>query len=377
MKTIWIVSGEASGDDYGAGLARALRALEPDIQLKGMGSEKMRSAGVELFVDSTELGLVGIVEVFRHIPFFIRLMKDMVKRAERERPDAVVLIDYPGFNVRIAQKLKAIGIRVVYYISPQVWAWKKGRIPKIAASVARMLCIFPFEPSVYDGTGLDARFVGHPLLETLRSYTDHPVEREKDLVILLPGSRRSEYSRLMPLYMETVRALRSTHPHLRFHIPMRSAHHVEAVKRLISETDSSFDISWFEFSYGDAREWLCRGIAGIAASGTITVESTILGLPLVVTYKLHPFTYWYASKLVKLNSVTIANLVTERTVFEEYLQGAATSENLSSALLNLLPGGSRREEALSGMRECVRLLGDGENVAENVARNVLEVAELS
>ena len=153
---IWIIAGEASGDLYGAELAKELMAARPGITVSGMGGAAMKAAGVRIIVDSTELGIVGIVEVFKKIPFFIGLLKRLSKQAVEERPDAVVLIDYPGFNIRFAERLHNSGIPVVYYISPQVWAWKKGRIPKIARNVNRMLCIFPFEPKVYDGTGLDA-----------------------------------------------------------------------------------------------------------------------------------------------------------------------------------------------------------------------------
>lgn len=375
--SIWIISGEASGDDYGAGLARELRRLRPHCVLKGMGAEKMRQAGVELLVDSTDLGVVGIVEVLRHLPFFLRLLGDLTRRAAEERPAAVVLIDYPGFNLRFAQRLKALGIPVIYYISPQVWAWKKGRIPKLAAAVTRMLCIFPFEPAVYAGTGLDARFVGHPLLETLAPLTSTPAERDPNLVILLPGSRRSEFSRLLPVYLATARELRRRHPDLRFHLPMRNAANVEAAKAIIAQTDPSFDLALFEFSTGDARQWMRRGAAGIAASGTVTVEAAILGLPLVVTYKLNPATWWFAKRVVKLPSITIANLVTNSTVYAERLQDEATPTNLAQELLDILPGGPRHQAVVDGMDACVRQLGGGRNAAATVAENVLEVIKQS
>ncbi|MBP5638790.1 MAG: lipid-A-disaccharide synthase [Victivallales bacterium] len=369
---IWIITGEASGDDYGAGLARALSSIDPTMTIRGMGAEKMRGAGVDIMVDSTDLGIVGIVEVLRHLPFFARLMRDLVNRAASERPDAVVLIDYPGFNIRLAQRLKKIGIPVVYYISPQVWAWKKGRIPKIAAAVSRMLCIFPFEPEVYAGTGMPAMFVGHPLLQTLEPYIASITERDDNLVILLPGSRRSEYSRLMPVFMKTACALRARNPKLRFHIPLRNEQNIEAVKQIMAKEDESFDQSMFEFSAGDAREWMRRGAAGIAASGTVTVEATILELPLVVTYRLNPFTYWIGKRLVKLPFISITNLVMKKMVFEELLQDKATADNLSRALLDILPNGRRHDEVVAAMSDCVRQFGNGQDVAKNVAENVLE-----
>ena len=190
MKTIWIITGEASGDQYGAELAQAIWNLQPDAVIKGMGADHMRKAGVDIMVDSTDLGIIGIVEAVKHLPFFISLMKKLVRKAAEERPAAVVMIDYPGFNLRFAQRLKKLNIPVVYYISPQVWAWKKGRIKTLEACVERMLCIFPFEPQVYKDTKLDARFVGHPLLDALKPYAENRQPRDPNLVILLPGSRK-------------------------------------------------------------------------------------------------------------------------------------------------------------------------------------------
>ncbi|MBP5671318.1 MAG: lipid-A-disaccharide synthase [Victivallales bacterium] len=376
-KTIWIISGEASGDDYGAGLARALKKRCPDIALKGMGSEKMRAAGVEIMVDSTDLGIVGIVEVFRHILFFIKLLKDMTNRAAAERPDAVVMIDYPGFNLRFAERLHAIGIPVVYYISPQVWAWKAGRIPKLAACVNRMLCIFPFEPDVYAKTSLRAEFVGHPLLETLAPYTSQPENRDQNLVILLPGSRKAEITRLLPEFLRAAKILKSQNPNLRFHAPMRNAKAIDMAKSIIAEQLAGEDVPKLEFSAADAREWLRKGAAGIAASGTITVEATILGLPVVVAYKLNWLSWQYAKRAVKLPSITIANLVTKETVFEERLQDDATPQNLATALADIMPGGNRREQTINGMKKCVKMLGENWPVSDNVAKNVLEVAGLT
>ena len=165
---IWIVAGESSGDLYGAQLTRDLKRLDPTVEIAGMGGAKMREAGVRLLVDSTELGVVGIVEVLGILFKIIRIMLFLLREAEKERPDAVVLIDYPGFNIRLAKRLKARGIPVVWYISPQVWVWRKSNIPKLARYCTKMMVIFPFETEVYKGTGLDVEFVGHPLVEIVR-----------------------------------------------------------------------------------------------------------------------------------------------------------------------------------------------------------------
>ena len=220
MKKIWIIAGEASGDLYGAELTKALRQIAPEVQISGMGGLKMRETGVDIFMDSTELGVVGIIEVAKSVGLFRKLLKQMTEKAVEERPNLVVLIYYPGFNLRLAEKLHKLGIKVVYYISPQVWAWKKGRIPKIARDVTRMLCIFPFEPQVYAGTGLETKFVGHPLLEILRPYREKKVERDDNLVLLLPGSRGGELKRHIPPFLDTAVQLLKKHPALRFAMPL-------------------------------------------------------------------------------------------------------------------------------------------------------------
>ena len=381
MSKIWIIAGEASGDAYGAELARQLRIQEPGADLRGMGSSLMRQAGVELFTDSTELGVVGFWEVLKSVAFFYRLLKETVQRAEQERPDVVVLIDYPGFNLRLAQRLHKLGIRVVWYISPQVWAWKKGRIPKLAACVDRMLCIFPFEPAVYDGSGLDVRFVGHPLLEILAPWKQRNSIRDEKQVVLLPGSRSSEIQRMLPTFLLSAAQMHAQRPDLHFVMPLARQSSLNQVKEMIPGLNLPTEfLEALEITVGDARDKMVTSIAGLAASGTVTVEATLLGLPVVVAYRLNWLTWQIASLLIKIPHVSIANLVTNRTIFEEFLQYRAIPENLVPATLALLPGGARRQEVLEGMRDCENALQGGQGgagqggVSKEVARQVLEVA---
>lgn len=369
-RCVWIIAGEASGDTYGACLATALRQRRPGLRLRGMGSEHMRAAGVELFVDSSELGVVGIVEVLKSLRFFVRLLREVSARALAERPAAVVLIDYPGFNLRLAERLHRAGIPVVYYISPQVWAWKKGRIPRIARDVDKMLCIFPFEPEVYAGTGLDASFVGHPLLEILAPLRHNQPPRDPNLVLLLPGSRSSELNKLFPSFLQTAAALQQARPELRFMVPLPRQSCLDLARSLQAATPLPLALA-LEYRVGETRHWLSRAAAGLAASGTVTVEAAILGLPLVVAYRLNALTWHMVRHMVKLPYVTIANLVTKRCVYEEYLQNDAIPEKLAPALLNILPGGQRHDEVLAGMRDCCELLGGEGAISLRVADAVL------
>ncbi len=371
-KTIWIIAGETSGDGYGASLAKELRAQSPSVVLRGMGGVKMREAGVETFVDSTELGIIGIWEAIKHIFFFMRLLKEVAKRASEERPDTVVLIDYPGFNLQLAKRLHKLGIRVVWYVSPQVWAWRTGRIWKLAKYCERMLCIFPFEPECYAPTTLKAEFVGHPLFGILKPYRELPIQRQDDLVLLLPGSRRQELQRLMPAFLDAARRLHQDHPQLRFEFALPRPAILDYAKELVSQNPLPVDMPEFTWSCGSTRERMRAGSCAIAASGTVTVEAAMLGLPVVVAYKINGFSWWIGKKLVKINTITIANLVCKRTVFEEDLQDDCTGEKLAESLEKILPTGTRRQEVLAGMDEFTKQLGAAGDVSQNVARIVLE-----
>ena len=369
---VWIIAGESSGDAYGAALAEALHRRQPQLRLHGMGMEKMRAAGVELFTDSSELGIIGIWEAIKHLPFFIRLMRQFVARAKAERPETVVLIDYPGFNLRLAQRLHALGIRVVWYVSPQVWAWKRGRIWKLARCCDRMLCIFPFEPQCYAPTSLRAQFVGHPLLGMLEPYRRRGFERDGDLVLLLPGSRRMELERLMPSFLEAACILHRHNPALRFEFALPRPAVMELAKRLAAKCALPDDAPQFAWSCGVTRERMAAAAAAVAASGTVTVEAALLGLPVVVAYKLNWLSWMVARMLVKLSTITIANLVCGRSVFQEFLQDNCTGPNLAAALERILPGGPRRDECMDLLEDFRRRLGSAGDVAENVANIVLE-----
>jgi lipid-A-disaccharide synthase len=368
--SIWILAGEASGDTYGARLAEELRRQAPAVPLRGMGGAAMRAAGVELLVDSSKLGVIGLVEVLRHLRTFLRIFKELVTRAAAERPAAVVLIDYPGFNLRFARQMKELGIPVVYYVSPQVWAWGRGRIPEIARLVRRMLVLFPFEVEVYRGTGLDVRFVGHPLIEIMDARREAGLVREPDTVLLLPGSRYGEIARLLTPMLETVRWLRARRPELRFVLAAPNEGIAARCRTRLAaagETTVMIDV-------GRTQHWMQRAGTGLAASGTVTVEAAILGLPLVVVYRVNPVTYRLGRWLVKIPFFTMVNLVAGKRVYEEFLQGEVQAARLGPALAAILPGGPRRVEVTAGMIEAVSALGGGGQASAEAARLILEVA---
>ena len=381
MKKIWIMAGEASGDLYGAELAAEFRRLAAErgetVELSGMGGAAMIAAGVPVKVDSTELGVMGAFEVLKLLFTFLRIFRELVRAAKAERPDAVVLIDYPGFNLRFAKAMHRAGIPVYWYISPQVWVWNKRRLPILAQVCTKMLVIFPFEVDVYAGTGLRTEFVGHPLTDLVSGRRDPAITRDGSTFLLLPGSRRHEVERLLPPMLEVVRQLRLRHGELRFHLAAPR----EKIAAMCREIIAVFrrrhaDLPEIELSVGDTGYWLQRAGTGLAASGTVTVECALAGLPLVVGYKLNFFTLLLASVLVKLyrGFFTMVNIIADRAVYQEFLQWRFRARELLPAVEAILPGGSRREEVEAGMNEVAALLksGSDETAIRRAARAVWE-----
>ncbi|MDP7399029.1 MAG: lipid-A-disaccharide synthase [Lentisphaeria bacterium] len=374
-KKVWIFAGESSGDIYGARLAEELRSLESTVQLQGMGGAAMRQAGVDILVDSTELGIVGFIEVLKHLSFFRAIFRQLVDQAAATRPDVVVLIDYPGFNIRFAREMEKLGIRVVYYVSPQVWAWGKRRIPELARLVTRMLVIFPFERNVYDSVSLDTRFVGHPLIRILREQCPAGArQRSNNLVLLLPGSRFSEVDRLTVPLVQTALRLHRLTPSYRFVIAAPRAAIGDRVQGHIDGMgNGEVEALPLSIEVGQTVELMATAAAGVAASGTVTVQAAILGLPIVVVYRLNPLSYLLGKYLVKVPHIAMANLVIGEELFEEYIQEKVQPDRLCTALQRILPGGERRDAVLTGMDRVVEELGGDKNASRTAAEAVLDV----
>lgn len=379
---IWIIAGESSGDLYGAKLTRDLKRLNPETEIAGMGGVKMREAGVRLLVDSTELGVVGVIEVLGILLKIIRIMFFLLKKAEEERPDAVVLIDYPGFNIRLAKRLKKRGIPVIWYISPQVWAWRKSNIPKLARYCTKMMVIFPFEVEVYKGSGLEVEFVGHPLVDVVQGRRDPALQRDPDQILLLPGSRRSETKRLLRPMLEAAALLKQRHPALRFIISAPREKVAEDIRRDLHEfrrRNPDSCAAEIPVVSGQTPALMQTSIAGFAASGTVTVECAIAGLPLVVAYRLNPITFLLARIIIRKlfrNAFTMPNIILNRKLFEEFLQFQVTPEAMADAMERILPQGARRAEVEAGMKEMTRELSGGiSGAGENAAGCVLSVVE--
>ena len=358
-KNIWIFAGETSGDRYGAKLAESLRKIHPydELSIGGMGGVAMKEAGVDIFVDSTELGVVGLVEVIKHIGQFISIFRGLVKKARQERPDAVILIDYPGFNLRFAKQMYKLGIPVIWYVCPQVWVWGKRRIPKLAKYCRKILVIFPFEVDVFKNVGVDVEFVGHPLVDFVNDQLEPSTPRDPDNFLLLPGSRSSEIERILGTMLDTAVILKGRHPNLRMKIsavrPSIDKRIEEVVTDFQNKNPNSPD---FEI-VPQSTKLLQECGTGLCKSGTITVECAIVGLPIVIVYKLNPLTFLAAKCLAGRFTTKglqkklfrgffgMPNIIADKIVYEEFLQDNATPENLANVVEKILPpDGSRREE---------------------------------
>ncbi|MBO5668454.1 MAG: lipid-A-disaccharide synthase [Lentisphaeria bacterium] len=364
MKNYWIIAGESSGDIYGAALARELRQLaaaeNEEITISGMGGVEMIKAGVQVKVDSTELGVIGIFEVLKSIFTFIRIFFQLLKAAKAERPDAVILIDYPGFNLRFAKKLYKIGIPVYWYVSPQVWVWGKKRLPVLAKICSKMLVIFPFEVEVYAQTSLQAKFVGHPLVDVIAARRDPEIKRDPDTFLLLPGSRKNEIERLLIPMLDTVCALHEKHPRLKFILAApREKIAVSCREKIAAYRKKHPELPEIIIETGNTGKLQQAAGTGLAASGTVTVECALSGLPLVVGYKLNLLTLALARLLVKLyrGYFTMVNIIADKEVYQEFLQWHFCKEELLPAVEAILPDGERREEVEKGMQEVALALG--------------------
>jgi len=381
---VWIMAGESSGDLYGARIAQEVVKQCPGAIVRGMGGPKMREAGVDLFIDSSELGVVGLIEVLAHLGTFIRIFIQSIRLARKAetRPDVVMVIDNPGFNIRLAKRLWKLGIPVVWFVSPQVWAWRKANIPRIARYCRKLIVIFPFETEIWAGSGLETHFDGHPLIEIVRERTDPTLKRDPNHVLILPGSRGHETSQLLKPFLETVLILHKRRPELYFTISLPREQTYRDVKAGLEQftrrhpemRDVKIDVQM-----GGTPRAIQICSAGLAASGTVTVECAVAGLPLVVAYRLNSITFLFALLVVRKlfrNAFTMVNIILNRKTFEEFLQHQVRPADMADALERILPGGSRCAEVEHDMEELRRMLAPAsQSATASAARRLLATIE--
>ena len=372
-KSILVVAGEISGDLHASKVIRAYKAKSPETVFWGIGGDHLAEEGVELLQHTDRMGVMGIVEVLKQYRFFKSVLKQMIEEVERRKPDAALLVDYPGFNLRLAAELKKRGVKVYYYISPKVWAWNKKRIPKMAKVIDRLMVIFPFEVELFKSTGLQTDFVGNPLVEQIddflsKNWKSLPWQSERRIA-LLPGSRRQEIERILPSTLSAAKLLEAKFPDVSFMIASPN----ERVKKMVEEQilQCSEKPVRLDVVCGEAREVMRQAQAAMVTSGTATLEAALIGTPHILVYKTSAFTYWFARTVVKIKHIGLVNIIAEKTVCPELIQEAATPQVMAAETAELMLESSEKQEMLLGYEELRQLLG-AKKAAENVATLLYE-----
>lgn len=375
-RLIWLAAGEASGDLLGASLIDALRSLDPSLRFQGIGGPAMAARGMDSLFPMEELSLMGFAEVVPRIPRLLRRMREAEEAVLAARPSLHVGIDAPGFTLRLAGRVRPKGVRVVHYVAPQVWAWRKGRVRKIASRIDRLLCLLPFEPAFFEAAGIDARFVGHPAIERTGSAGDgaafrmrHGIAPDAPLLLLLPGSRRQELHRLGPVYAETIGRLAASLPGIVPVLLPAPAIALESAALLRSLTTRKLVVP----QPGEREDALAAADAALCKSGTATLELALASVPMVVAYRVNALSAAIARRLVTVRFASLVNLLAEREVVPERLQERCTAPELADAVRPLLergPEATRQREGYAALRAMLTPPGGSPSLA--AARAVLD-----
>jgi lipid-A-disaccharide synthase len=374
LRSVLISAGDASGELHAAALAAELRRRHPEARLFGIGGPAMEKAGVEVIVPQRELAVGLGVEVLRDLHRIVSAWRRITRALDEARPELVILVDSPDFNLPLAKRARRAGAKVLYYVSPQVWAWRRGRVRKIAARVDRLAVIFPFEPAVYAGTGLAVDFVGHPLVDRLAPLVagrDRAAARRalgldeaRPLVVLLPGSRRNEVRTTLPLQLAAAAALHARDPRVGYVVAVAPSIARSAIDEGLaaSKLPALLDLTVVE---GRTHEAILAADVALSKPGTVTLEVALLGTPQVVTTRVNRFTAWLMRRIVRVPSYTMPNLIAGRPVVPELLQEDADPQRLAEALLELLAGPARERQlaALAGVRDALGGGGAAERAA--------------
>ncbi len=358
---IMILAGEASGDAHAAEFVDHIKRLNPDIYISGMGTGEMKKAGVEVFFDSSVIAVMGLVEVLRHWGDIKRAMACVKNQLDKTRPDLLVLVDYPEFNLKMARHARGLGIKVLFYISPQVWAWRPRRIHKIGRLIDHMAVIFKFEKAYYERANIPVSFVGHPLVDKVVSV--RPVDDIRQhmgldqgttVIGLFPGSRESEIDQLLPLMLATARHMSGLRPQLHFVVPVAAELDLDKIKEQCDQ--SGLDITVIRDNIYDLIR-CCDSI--ISCSGTVTLEIALLGVPMCIIYKMSGISYAVMSRLITIPHIGLVNIVANKSVVQEFLQDDATVENVSGEMMKTIDDNDYRKQIKSDLRLVRENLGEG------------------
>lgn len=369
------MAAEASADLHGANLVHAIKRLCPEVVFCGIGGDNMGQAGVKRFIVSADMAVVGLAEIFGKIRIHIKAANILKSIFKLHRPDLLILIDYPGFNLHMARIAKQLNIPVLYYISPQVWAWRRGRVKKIAKRVDRMAVILPFEKPFFQKSGIDVEYVGHPLIDAfeknagkLQSEIRNPKsEIQSPVVGLVPGSRREEILNLLPVMIKAGEILKAEYPRIRFILPLAGTIPIKWLSRFLLNTTLDIEI-YHEGIYGALNQ--CH--LAFVTSGTATLDAAIMNVPMVVIYKAKRLTYEVGKRVIKVPYLGLVNLVAGESVAPELIQDDVTPEKLAMAGKNFLSDNPLRQQTIRKLRRVKENLGRG-GASERTARIAVEM----
>lgn len=359
-KELLIISGEASGDLHGASLIRELRSKDPSINICGIGGNKMQSAGMELLYHINQMAFLGFVEVIRHIPFIKKVQNNILQEVIKRQIKTVVLIDYPGFNLNIAKKLKNLDVKIIYYISPQIWAWGQKRINKIKRLVDKMIVILPFEEKFFRQAGVDVEYVGHPLLEQIENYkylsreelfNKFSLEKDKEILLLLPGSRQQEVKRIFP---EAIKALVRLSGELNMQAVVACSSDID--EKIFSEL-SGPEVNDFRIIKDHTYDLYKHARFGIIKSGTSTLEAALFGLPMVIVYATSQLTYLIGRSLIKIDKIGLVNIVSGEKIIEELIQNEVNENSIFEVCRDILTDQSKYNKIKQDLQGIHSLLG--------------------
>jgi lipid-A-disaccharide synthase len=377
---IMIVTGEASGDLHGANLIRAARRLDPGVRFFGVGGARMAEAGCEILIPGEELAVMGLVEVLGHFPAIWRAFRRLKRvLSGPNRPDVLVLIDFAEFNLHLAARAQKAGVPVLYYVSPQVWAWRRGRVRRIARVVDRLAAIFPFEPDLYAGLNIEVDYVGHPLLdefEITRSrevfLREQGIDPDAKVVGLFPGSRKNELHYIFDSIMRTAALLHRQHDGLRFVLPVASSLRRDDLQRRVA----AYDLPVVLVGDDHIHDVIQACDAIITVSGTVTLQIALVGTPMAIVYKMAPLSHAIARRLVRVPHIGLANIVAGRGVVREFIQHQAAPERVAAEITALLTDDDYNRTVRAGLAEVQQRMGEG-GCAARVARMALELSRRS
>jgi len=362
---LYFIAGEASGDLHGSNLIKQLKQQQSDIQCRGWGGDLMQNAGMHLVKHIKELAFMGFAEVVANLPTILSNFKQCKQDILSFKPDAVVLIDYPGFNLRMAEFCKKNGIKVFYYISPQIWAWKKNRVFKIKKYVDEMFVILPFEKQFYADYNFDVHYVGHPLLDAISQFKEEKpnslFSSEKPIIALLPGSRSQEISVMLPVMLNATKEF-SNYQIIIAGAPSKDENFYKPFIQNYPNVSLVFNKTY---------ELLSQATAALVTSGTATLETALFKVPQVVCYKGGLVSYHIAKRLIKVNYISLVNLILDKEAVKELIQNDFNEKQLKQELMAVLPNGSKRESVLKNYETLAQLLGEG-GASENVANLMLK-----